>query len=111
MPRGQKRDLQATAAAGFLDPESFVSLDGRLFLAGEDWKAQVQKVFVADKGICQLCYKPIDTDYQIWDADHVVRRSDGASDDLLNLRLVHRTCHIKRHAEKQTHWTSREAKP
>lgn len=110
MPRGQHKDVQATEAMNFRDEGSFIALDGRMFLAGEDRREQFQRVFFRDKGICQICRKPVDAEYQVWDADHIEKRSDGGSDDLWNLRLAHRyPCHTQRHPEFQPQWTPKEA--
>jgi len=108
VPRGFKRDNTETAARNFDDPRSFVSLDGHMLLYGEDYKAQRQRVFFRDRGICQYCYKPIDVEYEAWTADHITKRSDGGSDDLDNLRLIHNdfgACHQQRHTEFQTQFT------
>lgn len=109
MPRFGKRDLLATQAMRFKDDRSFVALDGTLRLYGADWKEQVQRVWFRDKGICQWCSRLIDAAYEIWDADHKVKRSKGGSDDLDNLRLIHRHCHIARHPEFQPQWGSAQA--
>lgn len=108
MPRGAKRDNEETARACYADDRSFVSLDGKEFLYGEDWKAQRQRVFFLDKGVCQYCHTPIDVEYEAWTADHITKRSDGGSDDLANLRLIHNdfgACHQQRHPEFQTQFT------
>jgi len=103
MPRGAKRDAIMTDwlfAIGLLsDKESFVSIDSDLYLHGTDWEAQKARVWLRDKGKCQLCKKSC---YDgIADPDHIVKRSKGGDDSLGNLRTVHRECHEKRHPEKQ----------
>lgn len=111
MPRGQHKDVQATEAMNFKNEGSFIALDGRMFLAGEDWKAQKQRVFFRDKAECQWCHRNIDAAYEEWDADHIQKRSKGGSDDLSNLRLIHRwSCHFDRHPEFQPRWTPKEAR-
>lgn len=51
-----------------------------------------------DGGVCQLCFKLVqgaDRDAHI---DHIKEKADGGGDELENLRLVHRSCHSRRHA-------------
>ena len=44
------KDLAATAKAGFLDPRSYVSTDGREYRLGEDWKIMREIVWQRDGG-------------------------------------------------------------
>jgi hypothetical protein len=105
MPRRHKIDIPATERAGFQDPDSFVSLDGRLFLAGKDKEAQELAVIMRDNFTCQRCGQVVDPDIQIIDVHHKVKRSQGGSDDLDNLETIHRTCHNLEHPEKRTQFT------
>src|ERR1700684_925254 len=59
MPRGAKKDITVTKnlreSGCFKDPRSFTSLDGHLFLFGED-KANVRRrVFKKWKNKCVIC--------------------------------------------------------
>lgn len=69
------------------------------------WHKRKLEVFERDKGICQWCKKPV-LEWQEWDADHIVKRSKGGSDEMDNLRLIHRyPCHVQRHPEFQVRWS------
>jgi RNA-directed DNA polymerase len=53
------------------------------------WKQQ--------NGTCPHCGQRI-TKQTPWDVHHKVKRTDGGSDKLTNLELLHRLCHKKLHA-------------
>lgn len=72
----------------------------RIVLHGIDWQNQLEELWKRDEGICQMCGKQMEEG--VGDPDHIVKRSDGADDQLSNLRLLCRDCHNKRHPEKQT---------
>jgi len=62
------------------------------------WRRIRLQVIARDGGVCQLCgglVQGCDRDAHI---DHIVEKADGGSDALENLRLVHRSCHSRRHA-------------
>lgn len=74
-------------------------------LSPRAWRKRKLEVFERDKGICQWCRKPV-LEWQEWDADHITKRSKGGSDDMDNLRLIHRyPCHVQRHPEFHVQWT------
>lgn len=77
--------------------------EGRLTLAR--WKVRRAECFDRDMYICQGCKKPLAVGYEWFDAHHVVKRSDGGSDELSNLITVCRACHDKLHPEKRVRWT------
>jgi 5-methylcytosine-specific restriction endonuclease McrA len=101
--RGAKRDQAETAARNFDDAKSFISLDGREFLAGDDWKEQKAKVWKRDKGMCQSMF----SGFYLCGAKavhvhHVVRKSRGGDDSLDNLVCLCAAHHREAHPEKQT---------
>lgn len=62
------------------------------------WKA---KIYYRDKGICQLCYKPIDLTLEhpnqmSFSIDHIVPVSMGGDHILKNLQSAHLICNSKR---------------
>ena len=109
MPRGQKIDSIETARMNFQHPDSFVSLGGKLFLRGYDYLKQVTLVIARDDSKCRDCGRVFDAHWDTiggsFDIHHVIKRSDGGSDDLENLLLVCRDCHTERHPEKQPQWS------
>lgn len=68
------------------------SLAGRRKLA---WLWQQQD------GLCPLCFERI-TNATRWHVHHVVKRSEGGTDAVSNLRLLHPTCHQQHHANEST---------
>lgn len=108
MPKRAKVDQIATKAAHFRSKYSFVALDGSLRLVGPDREAELAKLVIRDIWICQLCFRAIDPAYDVWDADHIKKRSDGGGDEVANLRMVHRECHDRRHTEKQVRWSANQ---
>lgn len=50
-------------------------------------------------GRCPVCGQPI-TKQTRWHVHHKVRRSDGGSDKLTNLQLLHPTCHRQLHSQQ-----------
>ena len=97
-----KRDNWETMKAGFRSKRSFVRLgDGALILSGKDWHRQVMEVFERDEFKCRGCGKDMDWAYEWADVHHIVKRSNGGSDNLENLVLLCRECHSKNHPEHQ----------
>jgi hypothetical protein len=67
-----------------------------------DWKGiVVDSLYIRDGGICQLCKKSLSND-DFFEIDHITQRSEGGKDTLMNLRLVHLSCHKLRHANRKT---------
>jgi 5-methylcytosine-specific restriction protein A len=62
------------------------------------WRRIRLAVIARDGGICQLCHKLVQGDDRDAHVDHIVEKADGGTDELSNLRLVHRSCHSRRHA-------------
>lgn len=58
---------------------------------GGRWQAIVVRVVRRDRGVCWICGEPGANS-----VDHVVRRRDGGSDRLSNLRAAHLTCNRER---------------
>lgn len=102
-PRGQHRDAIETERAQFEDPDSFVSLDGRLFLKRGDWYLQRDKALIRDGYKCQDCGVK-DSWYNPITVHHIVKKSDNGSDDMQNLASLCWKCHNLRHPEKQLRW-------
>jgi hypothetical protein len=92
-----KRDNQATAAANFSDPRSFIRLsDGKLILYGkEDWAEQRTLVWNRDLGVCQRCRRSDEN----WQVHHIIPRGKGGSDDLENLETICWKCHTAEHVQ------------
>jgi len=62
------------------------------------WKA---RIYYRDKGICQLCQKPIDLTIAYpnpmsYSIDHKIPRSQGGSHNQSNLQATHLICNTKR---------------
>ena len=88
-PRQRQPDRRPSAAArGYCTPA---------------WQKTRQAVIARDGGICQLCglvVLGLDRDAHI---DHIIPRGEGPPEvveAIENLRLVHRSCHSRRHASE-----------
>lgn len=95
-----KRDRQATIDKQFLDPRSYVTLDGREVLYGEDWKARVEDLRLRSGGYCEWQYVKLSIKDQVvrcssqaQDPHHVKPRSKGRDDRLENLQALCRYHH------------------
>jgi 5-methylcytosine-specific restriction protein A len=62
------------------------------------WRRIRLQVIARDGGICQLCGGLVQGEDRDAHVDHIVEKADGGSDAMSNLRLVHRSCHSRRHA-------------
>jgi 5-methylcytosine-specific restriction protein A len=83
----RKREPRPNAAArGYCTPQ---------------WQRTRLAVIARDAGICQLCGQLVRGENGEAHIDHIIEKARGGSDALQNLRLVHRSCHSKRHASEQ----------
>lgn len=55
------------------------------------WGAVRKYVYHRERGICARCQLPIDGR---WEVDHIIRVTDGGTDDPANLRLLDEACHV-----------------
>ncbi len=107
MPRGFRRDREATLVAAFLDPRSFVSLPtvacqperGRIahrILYGDDVGLVRKRVFARNKN-CYFCGKPCkETD----DMHHIRNKPSERCWCDENLAMAHKwTCHSLHHTQ------------
>lgn len=62
------------------------------------WRRTRLAVIARDGGVCQLCGGLVQGDDRDAHIDHIVEKAEGGTDELENLRLVHRACHSRRHA-------------
>jgi len=62
------------------------------------WQRTRLAVIARDGGICQLCGGLVQGGDRDAHIDHIREKADGGGDELENLRLVHRSCHSRRHA-------------
>jgi RNA-directed DNA polymerase len=51
------------------------------------------------RGTCPVCHQALEKDESL-DTHHVIPKKHGGTNDLVNLRLVHRTCHRQLHSTK-----------
>jgi 5-methylcytosine-specific restriction endonuclease McrA len=104
MPRGAKKDDLSTAMRNFLDPKSFVSKDGREFLAGEDMSVRRHYVWERCEGFCEApgCNRNISE--ETMHCHHMKPRSRGGAENLNNLQALCSRCHKRKHPEKQLRW-------
>ena len=104
-----KKDVQATEAANFKDPDSFVFKDGREWLRGKDWEARKRELWARCGGRCEgiVPFSGLRCWHEAQDPDHVIPRRTARDDRLSNLMALCRDCHDFKHQEKQPQWTKR----
>ncbi len=107
MPRAAKKDPLATMSRGFLDPRSFISKDGREFLAGEDMSVRRHEVFERCGGFCEEpgCSREIHEDLpsehpNALHVHHIRHRSKGGAENFSNLQAACTRCHKKHHSDR-----------
>lgn len=57
-----------------------------------------KKLYIKQKGICPYCKEILDI-YQERDLHHILPKKEGGKDNVSNLIMVHRGCHISIHRE------------
>jgi len=102
-----KRDVQATEAAHFQDPRSYVAKDGREVLYKEDWEARKDELRMRSGGKCEAML--LFGRCMNWAAhpDHIIKRSKARDDRMSNLQALCIGCHRAKHPEKEPRWTKR----
>jgi hypothetical protein len=100
MPKAFKKDSVRTKERAFLDPRSFVSLDGHELLAGVDKSARRTEIFQRDKGMCQMCGGHASVSaYRLADAGewrHLANEHNGFKrcDCMEGGEWAHHSCHF-----------------
>ena len=81
------KDRVRTMEQQYLDKRSYMTMDGREILYGEDWRARKAELRFRAGGICEyfMCCSAEGTE-----PHHLIRRSKGRDDRLKNLVLL---CH------------------
>src|ERR1700730_3127078 len=99
VPRGAKRDPLQTLTRAYLDPRSFVSRDGRIFLYGEDVGVVRSEVWDRSGGFCQEpgCNRCISE--ETFEMHHIKFKSKGGDDSKANLRACCKKCHRRHHKD------------
>ena len=98
-----KRDREQTIAKQYLDARSYMTLDGREILYGEDWRARKFDLWQRCGGKCEYFVR---CTAEAADAHHIIPRSKGRDDALANLQALCRYHHnlIDR---RKPRWTKR----
>lgn len=101
MPRSAKVDALNTRERGFLDPRSFISRDGREFLAGEDATARRHEIFVRSRGFCERtgCNRCIME--ETFHLHHRKSRAHGGAENTTNLLALCLRCHNFFHRKRR----------
>lgn len=106
MPRAAKIDPLATIQRCFLDPRSFISKDGRQFLAGEDVSVRRHEVWERTGGFCEMpgCNRCISE--ETMHMHHDKPRSKGGDESMGNLVGSCIRCHKRVHSNREVRWSS-----
>ncbi len=106
----KRKDDQATIAAHFEDPDSYITPDGREVLKGRDWFARKYFVWCRSGGRCENIIRHDSIGRctnQMAHAHHIIFRSDSRDDRIENLIGLCVGCHRLMHPEKELQWTKR----
>ncbi|MDM4772971.1 group II intron reverse transcriptase/maturase [Solimonas sp. SE-A11] len=96
-----REHLKIKADANPYDPKWDAYFDEcltRLMMATLTGRKKLAWLWREQGGKCSVCGQPI-TKQTRWHVHHRVRRSDGGSDKLTNLQLLHPTCHRQIHSQ------------
>lgn len=104
MPRAAKLDPLATQLRCFLDPRSFISRDGREFLAGEDMSVRRHEVWERCGGFCEKMGCNRNITEETMHTHHVKHRSKGGAENLNNLEALCGRCHKREHGNREPRW-------
>ena len=63
-------------------------------------RSKRSKMWIKQHGVCPICQLPLDRDEELWDIHHIKPKSEGGSDSMTNLTLLHLTCHEQIHSAK-----------
>jgi hypothetical protein len=109
---GGHRDPAATAAAKFIDPRSYVRLDGKQFLFGTDIEQLRRQVFERDGYRCtagvldelddERCDWPVT--WSTGHLHHITPRGKRGDDSAGNVLTVCQSCHAKLHPRVRLKW-------
>jgi len=99
-----KKDRQATIAKQYLDERSYVCLDGKEVLYGEDWKTRKFDLWQRCNGRCEYYIR---CNAEAADPHHIIPRSKGRDDRLSNLQALCRY-HHNLMDRRQVRWTPKE---
>lgn len=115
MPKGFRRDEQATRSANFRDPDSFVTLpkfgEPHVILYGLDKEAQRSRLFTRERSRCQRCGKRVNWSGEFWEQgewSHIEDKAGKKCDCLHNAELLCHDCHQgpgSKHYQRRPQWT------
>ena len=78
------------------DYETFDKLLKRRVIKDARLSKQRQKLLVMQDGICPMCNTIIDLNEESIEVDHIVPKAEGGGDNLKNLAVLHKECHLKK---------------
>ena len=100
-------DKFATAACGFKDKRSHVTLDGRHLYYGKDAELARYYAWCIWDGLCAICGKACSLMSDL-DWEHIKSKGLHARDDHpRNRRFSHHACHMKAH-NREVRWSAKE---
>ena len=111
---GGHKDLPATAMQGFTDKRSYVRLDGKRFLFGDDLTQLRRSVFDRDK---YTCWGDVEDGLRCgrtvtWESGHlhhIHERGKGGDDSAGNLVTLCPDCHARLHVRPRLRWMKETA--
>jgi RNA-directed DNA polymerase len=61
----------------------------------EEFKPLIKKLFKRQNSICPVCDSLLDSEQEELEVHHIMRKADGGTNTINNLKLLHKTCHSK----------------
>lgn len=113
---GGHKDEAATAVSGFCDRRSYVRLDGKRFLFGDDLEQLRRQVFERDGYRCtderdgERCGR-----FVTWEGTfaghmhHIIPRGKRGDDSMSNLVTLCPGCHSRLHVRPKLRWIRKTA--
>lgn len=117
MRGGGRKDLAATELVNFTDKRSYVRLDGKRFLFGDDIEQLRRQVFERDGWRCtgevngERCQRLVSWDgpFSAGHTHHIIPRGKRGDDSLSNCVTLCAWCHQKLHVRPRLRWIKESA--
>jgi hypothetical protein len=109
--RGAKRDFPGTEEMNYIDPRSFLGLDGHEYLRGDDISERRRQVWQFAGGYCQVKQAPGCSGLVSWvdgELHHKQGGLVGRNDDMENLLWSCMACHRYEHRNRNPRFSQRE---
>ena len=97
--RKQENTMKFNPSPNPYNPEDYEAFDTvlkRRLIKDARLSKQRQKLLAMQDGICPMCSTIIDLNEESVEVDHIMPKSEGGGDNLKNLAVLHKECHLKK---------------